>query len=148
MKAVLLRSPLALKSVLEWYSLFDQVKPVVGERGAVLFCFAISRANACELCTTFMRRAITSWGESPEDLQLNPREKLLWDYGTQLAKDANRVSDALYGRLAAEFQPAEIIDLTVFGGLMIVNNIFNSALQIDVDQSLDPYRIQPESYFA
>ena len=31
---------------------------------------------------------------------------------------------------------------------MIVNNVFNSALRIDVDDVLDPYRIQPEAYFA
>ncbi|MBB5046949.1 alkylhydroperoxidase family enzyme [Rhodopseudomonas rhenobacensis] len=148
MKAVLLHSPVALHAVLQWYTLFARVKPFLGERAAVLFCFAISRANACELCTTFMRREIAGWGEAPETLQLTPREQLLWDYGQQLAKDANRVDDALYGRLAAEFSPAEIVELTVFGALMIVNNVVNSALRIDIDAALDPFRIQPETYFA
>jgi alkylhydroperoxidase family enzyme len=73
---------------------------------------------------------------------------VIWDFGTQLAKNANRIDDALYARLAAEFTPAEIVDLTVFGALMIVNNLVNSALRIDVDAALDPYRIQPEAYFA
>lgn len=148
MKAALLHSPEALRAVLEWYSLFDKVKPFLGERQAVLFCFAISRANSCELCTTFMRRAIIGWGENPEQLVLDEREQALWDYGHQLAKDANRVSDALYARLQALFTPSQIVDLTTFGALMIVNNVFNSALRIDVDESLDPYRIQPENYFA
>lgn len=148
MKAALLHSPPALKAVLEWYVLFDRVKPFLGERAAVLFCFAISRANTCELCTTFMRRAIIGWGDDPEKLTLSPREQVLWDFGTQLAKDANRVSDALYARLAAEFTHAQIVELTVFGALMIVNNVFNSALRIDVDENLDPFRIQPENYFA
>ena len=73
---------------------------------------------------------------------------MIWDFGHQLAKDANRVSDALYARLAAEFSPPQIVELTTFGALMIVNNVFNSALRIDVDEVLDPYRIDPEQYFA
>lgn len=148
MKAALLHSPESLRAVLEWYALFDKVKPFLGERQAVLFCFAISRANSCELCTTFMRRAIIGWGENPEGLALTDDEQVIWDYGFQLAKDPNRVSDALYARLAARFNPAEIVDLTTFGALMIVNNVFNSALRIDVDEALDSYRIQPENYFA
>lgn len=148
MKAALLHSPEALRAVLEWYALFDKVKPFLGERQAVLLCFAISRANACELCTTFMRRAIIGWGENPEELTLTDDEQVIWDFGFQLAKDPNRVSDALYARLAARFSPAEIVDLTTFGALMIVNNVFNSALRINVDDVLDPYRIQPENYFS
>lgn len=148
MKATLLRSPVALKAVLEWYALFDAVKPWLGQREAILFCFAISRANACELCTTFMRRAIAGWGENPEKLNLGEREQVIWDYGTQIAEDPNRVSDALFERLSAEFTPTQIVELTTFGALMIVNNVFNSALRIDVDEELDPFRIQPEAYFA
>ncbi|PKU24268.1 carboxymuconolactone decarboxylase family protein [Telmatospirillum siberiense] len=148
MKAVLLHSPVALKAVLEWYALFDKVVPVIGKRGAVLFSFAISRANACELCTTFMRREIVGWGDDPEHLTLNDQEQLLWDFGFQLAKDANRIPDTLYARLEKAFTAEQIVDLTVFGALMIVNNVFNSALRIDVDQELDSFRIQPENYFV
>ncbi len=148
MKATLLHSLPALRAVLEWYTLFDRVKPALGERLAILFCHAISRENACTLCTTFMRRAIIKGGEDPDHLALDEREQAVVDFGRQLAADANRVSDALYARLAAHFTPAEIVDLTVFGALMIVNNVFNSALQVDLDESLDAYRIQPEQTFA
>ena len=148
MKAVLLHSPVALKAVLEWYALFERVAPVTGKRGAVLFCFAISKANACELCTTFMRREVVGWGEDPENLTLDEDDQLLWEYGQQLARDPNRVDDALYARLAARFTPAQIVDLTVFGGLMVVNNLVNSALRVDVDPGLDPFRIDPEHYFV
>jgi len=148
MKAVLLHSPVALKAVLEWYDLFARVTPFIGQRGAVLFSFSISRANACELCTTFMRRAIIGWGDDPESLSLTPREQVLWDYAFQLARDPNRIDDALFARLSAEFTPSQIVDLTVFGGLMIVNNVFNSALRIDVDEELNSFRIDPENYFV
>jgi alkylhydroperoxidase family enzyme len=148
MKATLLHSPAALHAVLEWYKLFAQVKPFLGERLAVLFCDGISRQNNCELCATFMYREIVKWGEDPYNLKLDEREQAVVDFGRQIAKNANGVSDSLYARLAKHFTPAQIVDLTVFGALMIVNNIFNSALQIDLDTSLDEYRIQPEKYFS
>ncbi|MBB4197799.1 hypothetical protein CCR94_11765 [Rhodoblastus sphagnicola] len=148
MKAALLHSPVALDAVLKWYDLFAQVKPYLGERLAILFCDAISRQNACELCATFMKREIVQWGEDPKNLKLDEREQAVVDFGRQLADNANRVSDALYARLAAHFTPAQIVELTVFGGLMIVNNLFNSALQIPLDEALDPYRIDPETYFV
>jgi len=148
MKATLLHSPVALNAVLEWYKLFDQVKPFLGERLAILFCDGISRANSCELCATFMHREIVKWGEDPFNLKLTEREQAVVEYGRQLAKNANGVSDELYARLAKHFTPAQIVDLTVFGAMMIVNNVFNSALQVDLDTSLDSYRIDPEKYFS
>jgi alkylhydroperoxidase family enzyme len=148
MKAVLLHSPVALNAVLEWYKLLAQVKPYLGERLAVLFCDGISRQNSCELCATFMYREIVKWGEDPFNLKLDERERTVIEFGRQLAKNANGVSDELYARLAGYFTPAQIVEITVFGTLMIVNNLFNSALQIPLDASLDDYRIDPEKYFA
>lgn len=148
MKAMLLHSPVALYAVLEWYKLFAKVKLFLGERLAILFCDGISRVNSCELCATFMHREIVKWGEDPFNLKLNEREKAVVEYGHQLAKNANGVSDVLYARLSGHFTPAQIVDITVFGALMIVNNVFNSALQIDLDTSLDDYRIDPERYFS
>jgi alkylhydroperoxidase family enzyme len=148
MKAALLHSPVALDAVLKWYDLFASVKPWLGQRLAILFCDAISRQNACELCATFMKREIVTWGEDPQTLTLDEREQAVVDFGRQLADDANRVSDALYARLSSHFSPAQIVELTVFGGLMIVNNLFNSVLRIPVDEVLDPYRIDPETYFT
>ena len=148
MKATLLHSAVALKAVLEWYALFDRVKPFLSEREAVLFCNAISRANRCELCSLFMRRAIVQWGEDPDRLVLDERTETLTDFGRQLALDANGVSDALYDRLKAHFIEVEIVDLTAFGALMIVNNLINSALRVEPDASLDPYKVSPEVLFG
>ena len=148
MKAVALHSPEAIHAILDWYKLFGKVKPVLGERLAILFCDGISRQNHCELCATFMHREIVKWGEDPFNLKLDEREQAVVEFGRQLAKNANGVSDELFERLRKYFNAEQIVDLTVFGALMIVNNIFNSALDIDLDTSLDDYRIDPEKYFA
>jgi alkylhydroperoxidase family enzyme len=148
MKATLLHSSAALHAVLEWYTLFAKVKPVIGERRAVLFCDAISRENRCTLCATFMRRAHVQRGDNPEALELDEQDKVLIEFGRQLAADPNRVRDRLFAKLQEYLTPAQIVDLTVFGALMIVNNIFNGALQVDLDSSLDSFVIQPELAFA
>ena len=148
MKAVLLHSPVALKAVLEWYTLFAKVKPFLGERRTILFCDAISRENACTLCATFMNRAIVKGGENPKDLELDEHDQAIIAYGKQLAANANRVTDTLFKKLESFLTAEQIVELTVFGALMIVNNVFNSALQVDLDESLDAYQIQPEVAFA
>lgn len=148
MKATLLRSREALRAVLEWYPLFHKVKAFLSERESVLFCNAISRANHCTLCSLFMRRTIVQWGEDPNQLTLDDRAQTLVDFGRQLAVDANAVSDELFARLKSFLNDEEIVDLTAFGALMIVNNVFNSALKVDVDTSLDPYRVAPETLFG
>ena len=66
--------------------------------------------------------------------------KAVVDFGRQLARDANAVSDELYGRLAGFLEPPQIIELTVLGGLMIATNVFNNAIQVDLDDYLEPYR--------
>ncbi len=148
MKATLLHSPTASRAVLEWYSLYAKVKPVIGERRAILFCDAISRENACKLCATFMNRAIVKGGETPGQLKLDDKDQAVIAYGRQLAANPNRVSDTLFKKLQEFLTSEQIVDLTVFGALMIVNNVFNSALQVELDESLDSFQIQPEIAFA
>jgi alkylhydroperoxidase family enzyme len=149
MKATLLHSPVALRAVLEWYALSDRARLFLSEREAILFSSAISRANHCQICSLYMRRAIVQWGEKdPEHPALDARAQALVDFGRQLAVDANDVSDALYDQLKAHFNDVQIVDLTAFGGLMIVNNLFNSALKVDLDASLEPYKVSPEVLFG
>ena len=148
MKATLLHSPAALHAVLEWYRLYALVKPVLGPRRTILFCDAISRENACKLCATYMRKALITGGDNPEDLALDGQDEAVVAFGRQLAANPNRVSDELFARLQAFLTPAQIVELTVFGALMIVNNIFNSALQVDVDEGLAGFQLRPDVAFA
>jgi alkylhydroperoxidase family enzyme len=95
-----------------------------------------------------MNRAIIKGGEDPEHLKLDDRDKAIIAYGRQLAANPNRVTDELFKKLKAFLTSEQIVDLTVFGALMIVNNVFNSALQVELDDSLDGFHIQPEIAFS
>jgi len=148
MKAVLIHSPAALHAALEWYALYKKTKPYLGERRILLFSNAISRENACTLCATYMNAALKKSGEDPDSPTLDDKDKALVDYGRQLARDPNRVRDELFERLRAYFTDAQIVEITTFGALMILNNVFNGALQVDLDAHLKPYVVEPDRAFA
>lgn len=140
MKRTLAHSPPALHALMQWYPLRDAVRPFLGERLTTLFAHAVSTQTDCLICSTFFRRMLIESGENADHLALDECEQAVVDYGRQLARDANDVSDELYGRLARFLQPAQIVALTAFGGMMIATNIFNNALRVDLDEYLYPYR--------
>jgi alkylhydroperoxidase family enzyme len=142
MKRTLAHSGTALHALMTWYPLRDRVAAFLGERPTTRFAHAISARTDCLICSTFFRRILIEAGENPDALSLDDREQTVVDYGVQLARDANGVSDDLYERLAAFLKPAEIVDLTAFGALMIATNVVNNALRVDLDEYLEPYRLE------
>jgi alkylhydroperoxidase family enzyme len=140
MKRTLAHSPAALAALMTWYPLRDKVAAFLGDRGATLFAHSVSAESDCLICSTFFRRLLTEAGENPDELKLNEREQAVVDYGRQLVRDANGVSDELYARLTAFLQPEQIVTLTAFGGLMIATNLFNNALRVELDEYLWPFR--------
>jgi alkylhydroperoxidase family enzyme len=140
LKRTLAHSPAAFRALMQWYPLRDEVRPFLGERLTTLFAHAISSQTDCLICSTFFRRLLIDAGENPDEPRLDERERAVVEYGRQLARDPNEVSDELHGRLAYHFQPKEIVALTAFGGLMVATNLFNNALGVDLDDYLKPYR--------
>ena len=139
MKRTLLHSLPAFRALMEWYPLRDTVQPFLGERLTIIFAHVISADTDCLVCTTFMRRIIIDWGEDPDSFALNEREQLVVDFGRCLAAPYSRVPDDLYARLSAEFTDEQIVALTAFGALMLATNVFNNALEVDLDEYLEPY---------
>lgn len=140
MKRTMARSPLALRVMMQWYDLHEEVVAFLGKRPTVLFAHAISARTDCLICSTFFRRWLIDAGENPDALTLDDRERTLVAFGRQLAADANAVPDDLYGRLEGFLTPEQVVTLTVFGGLMVATNLFNNALKVDLDEYLFPYR--------
>jgi alkylhydroperoxidase family enzyme len=140
MKRTLAHSPVALRVLLEWYALRDEVLPFLGERLTNLFAHAISAQTDCLICSTFFRRILIDAGENPDALPLDAREQVVVEFGRHLAGDPNQVSDELFTQLAGYFKPDQIVSLTAFGGMMIATNVFNNAIRVDLDQYLWAYR--------
>ncbi len=140
MKRTLACSPAALHAFMQWYDLHAEVVRFLGPRPTMLFTHAISSQTDCLICSTFFRRWLIEAGDNPDDLRLDERDQVLVEYGWQLARNANAVSDELYARLARFLSPDQIVTLTAFGGLMIATNVFNNALRVDLDEYLFPFR--------
>jgi len=139
MKWTLAHSPVALDALLQWYPLYDQVVPVLGERRAWLYCHAISTQSDCLICSTFFRRLIIDAGEDPAALQLDEFDELIVDLGRRLADDPHSVDDALHARLAERLDTQQIVTLIAFGAIMLATNVFNDALGVELDGYLERY---------
>lgn len=140
MKRTLAHSPAAFRALMEWYPLHDEVKAFLGERATLVYVHAISSQTDCLICSTFFRRMLIERGEDPNQLSLDEKEAALVEFGQQIVKDANEVSDELFDRLASFFDERRIVTLTTFGAMMIATNIFNNSLAVPLDEYLFPYR--------
>jgi len=145
MKRTLAYNGTALHALMEWYPLRDEVRTFLGERLTDLFAHAVSAENDCLICSTFFRRILIERGEDPENLRLDERDVVVLEYGRRLATGGHDVSDALFNRLRSWFAPAQIVTLTAFGSIMLATNVLNNALQVDLDDYLEPFRRDPPS---
>jgi alkylhydroperoxidase family enzyme len=79
-------------------------------------------------------------GENPERLKLDEREAAVVEFGRALAVSPYKVTDEVYHRVTSHFNRTQIVALTAFGALMVATNVFNNALNVDLDEYLQPYR--------
>ncbi len=139
MKATLLHSVPAHRAYMEWYPLWNEVKSLLGLRGAVLYAHAISSTNNCLLCTTYFRKALTDLGLTPDKFEITPEEEPVVQLGYAAARHAQPIDPALWKTLKARFSEKDLVNLVAFAGLMVATNLFNNLVQVDVDDILTPY---------
>lgn len=140
MKATLLHSLPAFDALMTWYDLRDTVQPFLGERLTDLFSHAISAGTDCLICSTYFRRTLIDAGINPDELTMDEREQIVVEFGQCLAQPFARVPDDLYARLTAMLTEEQIVALTTFGAMMVATNVFNNALEVDLDEFLMGYR--------
>jgi len=133
MKRVLANSWPVYDAYMGWYTIFDRLLEVLGKRGAVLYSHSISTTNGCLLCSLFFIYDLKALGEDPKNLVLDEKEELIVRLGAQIVKDLNGVDDELWNGLKKYFNDEELTVLVGFAGQMIATNIFNSVLDVDVD---------------
>jgi alkylhydroperoxidase family enzyme len=140
MKNTLAHDRVAFDALMSWYPLRDAVQPWLGERRTELYCHAISTQADCLICSTFFRRLLIDRGENPDVLALDAEDELIVELGRQLARDAHGVSDELFARLRERYDERQLVQLIAFGALMLATNVVNDALQVPLDDYLQPYR--------
>jgi alkylhydroperoxidase family enzyme len=140
MKRTLLRSVPAFDALMTWYTLRDATIPILGERLTTIFAHAISAETDCLICSTFFRRILIEAGEDPDHLALDAREQIVVAFGRRLGQSPFTVPDETFAPLRELFDEEAIVTITAFGALMVATNVVNNALEIPLDEYLEPYR--------
>ena len=140
MKRTLLRSVPAFDALMTWYTLRDAVIPILGDRLTTIFAHAISAETDCLICSTFFRRILIESGENPDQLTLDTREQAIVDFGRRLGQSPFTVPDEVFAPIREMFDDEQIVTITAFGALMVATNVVNNALEIPLDEYLEPYR--------
>ncbi len=140
MKRTLLRCVPAFKAYMEWYTLYDLLIPVIGERAISLYSYAISNGNDCLVCSTFFRKILIDSGDDPDDPKISETEELLMNLGTAICADPHNIPDEIYDGLKAKFSDDEIVLLLSFAGIMYATNLFNTIAKVPLDEVLYKYR--------
>ncbi|HWQ99075.1 MAG TPA: hypothetical protein VN538_13410 [Clostridia bacterium] len=143
MKRTLLNHPPSFHAYMEWYTLKDELVPVIGERAVSLFSYAISSENDCLICSTFFRKILIDSGENPDDPKLNETERLLMDFGHAISRDPHHISEGIYTSLSERFSVEQITLLIAFAGIMVATNLFNTVAKVPLDELLYAY-VKPE----
>ncbi len=104
----------------------------------------VSRLNACRHCAGQHSVRLHETGLPhgtiacilEEDCPgLDEKDRLVRDYARQVSENSAMMRDAIFDRLRAHFDEAQIVELTMRIGLAGFFNRFNNALQIDLDDA-------------
>ncbi len=139
MKRTLLHDVQSFKTYMDWYTLYDELKPTFGDRALTIFSHAISTGNDCLICGTFFRKILIDAGEDPANLTLNETEQLLFDFGLQITKNPHTIDKAIYEKLRAQYTDQQLVQLIAFAGMMYATNLFNTVAKVPLDDVLYSY---------
>lgn len=144
MKKAILHSLPAYKTYKGFYDLQKAAKDLVGARAFNVFAYAVSTGSDCVLCATFFRRLLKEEGIEPRDFTPTAVEAVLLKVGQAIGERRGKLSDSVWQELRQHFDDAGIVTLIGFAGTMVATNIFNTVLEVDLDEYLEPFVVEPE----
>lgn len=139
MKRTLLHDVQSFKTYMDWYTLYDELRPTFGDRALTIFSYAISTGNDCLICGMFFTKILVDAGEDPANLELNETEKLLLDFGVQITKHPHSIDKEIYAKLRETYTDKQLVQLIAFAGIMYATNLFNTVAKVPLDDVLYSY---------
>ncbi len=101
MKKGLLNDAATYDAYMAWYTSWNRLVEVIGEKDAILYAHKISTTNSCQLCSLFFISDVKGLGLDPANLVYDEKETLLARLAEQIVKDPTAVSDELIDNLAS-----------------------------------------------
>lgn len=139
MKRTLLNSVPAFDALMTWYPLREQAAKFLDDLEINFFCYSISSANECLICSMFFTKILVDNGIDYKSFAFTERQQTLIDFGKALVLTPRDISDEIFQRLHKAFTDEQIVLLDAFGAIMIATNLINSSLQVDLDDYLESY---------
>ena len=143
-QAALLGNVPSFAAYAQWYSLWDEIAPWIGERALSLFSYAISDENGCEGSALYFRKRLSDAGDDPDNPQVTEAEQLLIDWGRLIAGNPHGIPQVFYDRLEATFSPERRVTLLAFAGLTVAANLLSTVGKVPLDDGLSGYRRKNE----
>ncbi|MCU1558226.1 MAG: hypothetical protein JWN09_2221 [Microbacteriaceae bacterium] len=139
LQGALLANVPSFVAYVQWYSLWDEIAPWIGERALSHFSYAISDENGCPGSALFFRKNLVEAGDDPDNPQVTETERLLIDWGRLIAGSPHDIPQEFYDRLEAAFSPERRLTLLAFAGLTVAMNLLNTVGRIPLDEGLSDY---------
>jgi len=139
MKKTLLHSLPAFHTLMEWYTLAEEVEKFLGKRAVNFYSYAISTQNSCLICSTFFSKILEDLDIDFDNFAFTEEESDIIEYGQYLVKDPGNIPDKLFDKLKMRYTEEQIVLLTAFGSMMVATNLINTALKVELDDILVPY---------
>ncbi|MET4783096.1 hypothetical protein [Glaciihabitans sp. UYNi722] len=140
LQAALLENVPSFGAYAQWYSLWDEIAPWIGERALSHFAYAISDENGCPGSALHFRKTLVEAGDDPDQPQVTETEQLLIDWGRLIVRSPHDIPQDFYDRLEAAFSAERRLILLAFAGLTVAMNLLNTVGRVPLDDGLSDYR--------
>lgn len=111
----------------EWYALSEELVPFIGERAYSLFAHAVFDESGHASAAEYFRGELTAAGTDVDDPQVTETERLLIDWGRQVARDAGGLDVTWRTRFETAFNPALRSAIIRFAALCIATSVVDAA---------------------
>ena len=120
---------------------------LVPKRYLEIALVVVSKLNECEYCVAHHAPRLAAEGLAAETVEhiladdcpnLDDLDRLVRDYAVEVTLRPQRIRDAMFEALRAQFSEAQIVELTVRIALCGFFNRVNDALQIGIEEDLSP----------
>jgi hypothetical protein len=114
----------------EWYTLRDQLVPLIGERAFLLFAFAICDEFGGVPNAEYFRTRLVESGNDVENPQVTETEQLFLDLGALVVRNPRDITTASHPQFERAFSPHLRLLLVKFAALMVATNIVTAVGRI------------------
>lgn len=132
MKKTLLHSVTSFRSLEDgFYDLQEALVEFLGQQAVEIFGYAISSNDDCIVCSAYFQKILTDRGIDFETFAFTETESLLIEFAKAMVNQKGHVPSEVLDELQKHFNEQQMVEITSFAAMLVANNFFNNALQVE-----------------